>query len=342
MNLYKWDNNKNKFVKYEHCIQDANELSRRLSACFDAQKKNILYVINSFEIIIIDIDNNANTQIPVKLDYKTAVSGCVLFDDKLHIITVDNDKKCFSQFYLCLKTNKLLLNGHFPMKSTNYNATPFLYIDPNGIELYHDTFRYWSQVTEVGISCLWGTRSTKNKHPFIEVFADNYSYLIIHCARNELIINQYPHTWYIKDTQCPINAEYYVSCKQSLIRIELLLNGFFRRITKYKIEAAFIPVDITKLLNEYFVLYNIHLFDEYGDHWMISLDLILENIPQYIGIIKSYDKNTKNGKIEIKGKINDFSNCKFLPRIIRNCNCDNPSKIHKPVITALRNMFNQE
>ena len=63
-------------------------------------------------------------------------------------------------------------------------------------------------------------------------------------------------------------------------------------------------MDIIKLLIQFFISYNIHLFDKTWNHVMVSSDHILQNTPKYFGIIKSYDKDRKTGKIQVNGKKN--------------------------------------
>ena len=337
LNIFKWDNNNNKFVKYEHCIQNTDKLSYRLSACFDENNKNILYIINCLEIIIMDINSNTYQQIEVKLDYKTAVSA--VFENKLNIIAVNNDQKSFDHLYLSPK-HELILRDEIYRQTQNLNETPFLFLEEDWIHLYDGEFLHYADEES------WGSEETEVKHPFIEIH-HNKKYPLIHFSMNEIIINvqnnynnQIKHKWRRNNIQCPINPRYYVLCKQSSFLNTLLLNGFFRRVISYKNKNAFIPVDIIKLLNQYFVLYNIHLFDDKQGHCMISLDRILENIPKFVGIVKSYDKGTKTGKVEVKNTIDGISDYKFLPKIPNDCNYDNPSKLHKPLITALKNMFN--
>ena len=80
-------------------------------------------------------------------------------------------------------------------------------------------------------------------------------------------------------------------------------------------------------MSEYYVSFDLHLFNKSGQHYAIPLDYILNKVPKYIGIIKSFDKETKKVMIEIKGEIIHFSRVKYLPLITRGCDINNPPKV---------------
>ena len=214
LNIYKWDNHINKFVIYEHNIENTDKLSCRLSACFDKEKGNILYIINCFEIIIIDIENNTNQQIEVELDYKVAVSAT--FQDKLHIIIVNNDQHSFLH-YILSSNNELVFNSEF------YQHRPFIVTSDQAIKLYETGCKHylrhnWNR---------WGQSWTTHKYPFISIFDENHNYFF-HLSQNKITIRDGNKKWFIDDTECPIKPNSYLLCKQSLNRNILLLNGFFR------------------------------------------------------------------------------------------------------------------
>ena len=57
--IYWWDNNINKFIQYQHNIDlKFTNSQQRVSACFDKNKQNILYMIIPVQIIIVEIENN--------------------------------------------------------------------------------------------------------------------------------------------------------------------------------------------------------------------------------------------------------------------------------------------
>ena len=97
-------------------------------------------------------------------------------------------------------------------------------------------------------------------------------------------------------------------CKQSWDQNELLSNGFLRDFMTLK--DILIPMDIIKELIEFFISYDVHSFNDEGNHWMIPLEDIFDNIPKYCEIIKSLDRKKNTGKIKVKGEIVEFSEAK--------------------------------